>query len=91
MQNVWPTVATLGQGRRLFAGTQARSSITSTHPGVAVQGIAYHCGISDKCVRVHINQINDMLAATRVKIGGGGGGVKYGSRKEYRIIRSAPR
>jgi hypothetical protein len=53
------------------------------HPGVTVQGIAYHCGISGNAARQHIYQINSLLAATVTHISGN----KAWMRGEYQVIR----
>jgi hypothetical protein len=44
-----------------------------THPGISVEGIQAKClpfRMSVKTIHVHINQINDMMAGTDVKIRG---------------------
>jgi hypothetical protein len=60
------------------------------HPGVTLAGIRAHCfpdGTNAKLIHVHINQINDLMAGTGVKIVG----EKRGGWREpglYRIKRS---
>jgi hypothetical protein len=38
------------------------------HRGITAEGVAYHVGITPKCARQHIWQINEMLAATDTRI-----------------------
>jgi hypothetical protein len=50
------------------------------HPGIALDGIAYHFGIKSNTVRQHVYQINSMLAATSIRICGK-------QRGTYRLFR----
>lgn len=38
------------------------------HAGITAEGIAYHVGVKPNTVRQHIWQINELLAATDVRI-----------------------
>jgi hypothetical protein len=56
------------------------------YPGVTAAGIAYHVFGDDsriQVVRVHVNQINELLAGTDTRISGN----THGTRGEYHVIR----
>jgi hypothetical protein len=60
--------------------------VVDRHGGITAEGIAFHC-FGDEAriplVRVHISQINELLAATSTRISGN----IRGCRGEYRVIR----
>jgi hypothetical protein len=59
------------------------------HPGVTLAGIRAHCfpdGTNVNTIRVHVSQINDMLAGTDVQIRADRHGQYPG---EYRIVKQA--
>jgi hypothetical protein len=63
--------------------------IIDRHAGITGAGIAFHCFEDEtriQLVRVHVAQINDLLAATEVRISGN----QRGSRGEYRVLRNKP-
>jgi len=68
------------------------------HPGVAAEGVLAHCFPDRKenssglrLVYTHVSQINDMLAATDVRIGGWRGEYRIQRGTEAPIVRPPPK